>query len=146
MRRRRSGPEYIAEQSCQFRQRARSRLVQRDTQRTRQIAAGNGGIPDHSIDGSFSIKSDLLPIRQEDSSQLLSRTAEKHHSEAAQRNGNRNPDLTGRDAGRHSEICGSYRAISSQVSAFRPLFLRLRCFQPLVSVRSYSLSRSGLAA
>lgn len=51
-------PEWIAEGARQIRQSARSRLVQFDTHRTRQIAAKNGSIVRVSRGGSFSIKND----------------------------------------------------------------------------------------
>lgn len=116
----------------------RSRLVQFDTHPTRQIAAGNGRIPGHSSDGSFSIKFDLLPNLQSDSSQSLLRTAEKRHSQAAQPYHHSHPDLTGWNAGRQPESRGSYRAISCQVSALRPHFLLLHHLPALVAVRSFS--------
>lgn len=56
-------PERKAGRSGQFRQCARVVLVQFDTHRTRQIAAGDGGKQRHSRDGSFSVKSDLVSAR-----------------------------------------------------------------------------------
>lgn len=106
LRQRRSGPERTSELACHFRQSARSRLVQFDTHRTRQIAAENGGIPSLSSGGSFTIKFDLPPNLQSFSSQPLSGFPEKRHSQAAQRYSVSDPDLTDSDAGRQAAIAG----------------------------------------
>lgn len=130
----------MGDMGCQFRQRTRSRLVQFDTHPTRQIAVENGGIPGYSSDGSFSVRTDLPPNPQSDSSQSLSRTGEKRHFQAAKPYHDRAPDLTDWDAGRQRGICGSYRAILCEVSAWRPQFWLEAGLLELVRVSSSSLA------
>ncbi len=78
----------------------RSRLVQFDTHRTRQIAAENGGLPGHCSNGSFSVTSDLLPDLLSDQSQRLVKGPENSHSEIAPPCVGSNPHLTGKDTSR----------------------------------------------